>query len=331
MFGSFDKINKKRRTTMAKFYLLYEDEGKLKFYNKQDTVFNDISEIDLLTIDYSKEGFIKMLNDEYQINIANNNILIAKVTLNKESKSYNISLYNPLFQPSQRINRDKLLKIKYVMLNRLDKIINHEKIKLIDDSSKFHSLINSLCLEILNDKNLKMDMAESKLSSLNLKIKEELVALYGSDYNFHVANIWTMLRSYMDFRNFLLEYINSNCKDLKQDFTIAENYLFPSEIFDYEYSFYIGPYEASLDNNKMIDENYLTEELDTFSKLQEIKRRPFDDEAIGQVFKKYGISEVMNNFEANRIYSSTLEDLLRLGIISDNEYLNRKKVLNNKM
>ena len=174
-------------------------------------------------------------------------------------------------------------------------------------------------------------MADSKSSNLNLKIKEEILALYGSDYNYHVANIWTMLKNYMDFRNFLLEFINYYRKDLKQEFSIAENYLFPSEVFNYDYSFFIGPYDASLDIYKNIDEKYLEEDLAITSKLIEIKKSAFDDEEIGYVFKKYGISEVMNSFEANRIYSATLEDLLRLGIISDKDYLKKNKELNHKI
>ena len=316
---------------MAKFYLLVEDENKLQFFDGKATVFNDISEIDLLTIDYSKKEFWDMVKNKYQIDLKDKKLLIAKVTLNKERDYYNISLYNPLFQPDKKINMQRYLKIKYVMLNRFDKVMNKERTKLLDDSSKFHSLVNSLCQEIVSYDDLKREMADSKSSKLNLRLKEEVLALYGSDYNFHVANIWTMLKNYMDFRNFLLEYINYYRKDLKQDFSIAESYLFPSEVFNYDYSFFINPYDASLDMDKNIDDKYFEEDLAVTSKLIEIKKSPFDDEEIGQVFKKYGISEVMNNFDADRIYSATLEDLLRLGIISDNDYLKKSKELNYKI
>ena len=83
--------------------------------------------------------------------------------------------------------------------------------------------------------------------------------------------------------------------------------------------------------DKNIDDKYFEEDLAVTSKVIEIKKSPFDDEEIGQVFKKYGISEVMNNFDADRIYSATLEDLLRLGIISDNDYLKKSKELNYKI
>ncbi len=312
---------------MARFYLLYEEEGKLKFYNKQD--FNDISEIDLLTIDYSKKEFAEMVKYKYQIDLKDKKLLIAKINLNKDN--YNISIYNPIFQPDKKINIQKYLKIKYVMLNRFDKVMNKEKIKLLDDSSKFHSLINNFCLEIVNDNDLKRKMADSKSSHINLKLKEEILALSGYDYKFHVKNIWKKLRNYMDFRSFLLEYIDYYRNDLKQELNIAENYLFPSEIFNYNYSFFINPYEANKDKNKTIDKKYLEEDIDITLKLIKIKNSPFDDEEIGQVFKKYGINEVMNNFDANRIYSSTLKDLLRLGIINDEDYLNKIKELNFKI
>ena len=45
---------------------------------------------------------------------------------------------------------------------------------------------------------------------------------------------------------------------------------------------------------------------------------------------KYGLNQVMNYFDANRIYSSSKEDLLRLGIINEEDYIKNNKELNIK-
>ena len=58
-----------------------------------------------------------------------------------------------------------------------------------------------------------------------------------------------------------------------------------------------------------------------FRKLLQIKKAKFDDYEIGQVFKIEGLKGVMEKFDGNKIYSSTKDDLLRLGILSDEEYL----------
>ena len=53
----------------------------------------------------------------------------------------------------------------------------------------------------------------------------------------------------------------------------------------------------------------------------------FDDEEIGMVYKIEGLPGVMKHFDGNRIYSLTKEDLLRLGIMSEEEYLRRENEL----
>ena len=71
MFGRFVKINL-RWSMNTRYFLLYDDGNYLKFIDNKPIIYQDIAEIDLMTIDYSKEEFLneknmKTLIEEYQI------------------------------------------------------------------------------------------------------------------------------------------------------------------------------------------------------------------------------------------------------------------------
>ena len=315
---------------MSKFYLLYHDEDKLKHIDNKGLPFNDISEIDLMTIKYNKPDFITYIKNNYNIDLNDKDIYIAKVTLNKSDNYYNVTLYNPIFQTNKGLAHNRLVKIESVILNRLDKVVKKEKIKLLDESSQYRSLISSMCEEIVTTRKLQEYMSDENNSKLCLKLRDEISELFGADYNFHVSRIWKNLINYMEFRTFLLEYLSYFHKDLKQKIMPAENYLLPSELFNYQWPFYISPYDANKDVNKDIEQRYMDEESYNLSMISYIKTSPFDDEEIGHIYKKYGLNQVMNYFDANRIYSSSKEDLLRLGIINEEDYIKNNKELNIK-
>ena len=303
----------------TKYFLLYDDRNCLKYIDKKPTIYKDISEIDLKTINYSKEEFLK------ENNLTNQDLIIAKVTFNKNNNYYNVTLYNPLFQTKNKMSDNRLNQIKKTMLNRLSKVVNKEKEKLLDDTSSYRSLLKSIFDEILADKKIKFSLTSDN-NKVNLKVKEKILEM-DKKYNFSFAQADDILKSYMEFRNLLLEYLNYYRQDLKQDLFVAENYNFPSEVFGYQTSFYINPYDASNDIDKKIDEEHIEEEFADFQKLIHIKNTPFDDEEIGKIYKINGVKGVMVHFDGNHIYSSTKEDLLRLGLISDEEYLKKEKEL----
>ncbi len=325
MFGIFDKItNEKGDFIMnTKFYLLYDDNNCLKFID--NIVYKDISEIDLKTIMDTKEDFIKEILEEKKIDLVDKNIVIAKVTLNKEKDYYNVSLYNPIFQYKSKINENRLAKIKKVILNRLEKVTKKEKIKLLDDNMTFKSLIVKMVEEILSNKNLKEYIIREN-SFVNKKIKDD-IRNEDCNYNVLLSFIINKLKSYYEFRNFLFEFIDFYRQDLNQKLFLVENYLLPSEVFDYQFSFFISNDEASLDMDKLLDDKIIEEDSLKYQKFAKIKMSPFDDEEIGMIFRKDGLSYVMEYFDGNRIYSSSKEDLLRIGIISDEEYLKRDNEL----
>ena len=209
------------------------------------------------------------------------------------------------------------------MLNRLSKVNNKEK--LLDDTPSYQILLKSLFDEILADKTMKFSLTSDK-SKINLKVKEMILEMDKS-YNWSFNKVDEVLKSYMEFRNLLFEFFNYYRKDLKQDLLIPENYFFPSEVFDYQTSFYINSYDASNDLEKKLDQENIDKEFIIFQKLLQIKNAPFNDDVIGEIFKREGLSGVMKKFDGNRIYSLTKEDLLRLGIISDEEYLKKENEL----
>lgn len=306
----------------TKYFLLYDDHNYLKFIDEKPTFYKDISEIDLETINYSKEEFLK------KYNLTNSNyLIIAKITLNKDKKYYNVTLYNPLFQTKNKMHENRLNQIKKTMLNRLDKVVNKKREKLLDDTPSYRSLLKSIFDEILADKKMKFYLTiDDNNKKVNLKVKEKILEM-DKNYNFSFNQADDILKTYMEFRNLLLEFLNYYRQDLKQDLFVAENYIFPSEVFDYQISFYINPYDASNDIDKKIDEELIDKEFVDFQKLIQIKNSPFDDEEIGRMYKIDGLPGVMKHFDGNHIYSSTKEDLLRLGLISDDEYLKKEKEL----
>ena len=299
----------------TRYFLLYDDGNYLKFIDNKPIIYQDIAEIDLMTIDYSKEEFIKEKNIQ-----ENNNIIILKVTLNKDKQCYNISLYNPLFQTKNKLNEKRFNQIKKIILERLSNVKMHKKDKTIKLSYDYQSLLNNLFKEIITSSDMTSDLYDQN-SIINLKIKDYIKEMNGKDYNWLFSKTKDILKSYIEFRNLLLEFINYYRKDLINDLSFYENYLFPSEVFLYQTSFYINANDASNDLEKKIDEKNIEEEFLLFRKLLQIKNANFDDYEIGQVFKNEGLKGIMETFDGNRIYSSTKDDLLRLGILSDEEYL----------
>ena len=307
----------------TKYYLLYDDNNYLRFIDNK--IYSDISEIDLKTIKYNKEDFIKEILEKQNIDLIDKNIVIAKITLNKEKNYYNVNLYNPIFQYNPKINENRLIKIKKVMLNRLEKVTKKEKIKLLDDNMTFKSLIVNMVEEILSNKDLKEHMINDN-SLVNKKIKDD-IKFEDCNYNVLISFINKKLRLYSEFRNFLLEFIDFYRQDLKQNLLVSENYLLPSEVFGYQFSFFISNADASLDMDKLLDDKILEEDSLKYQKILKIKMSSFDDEEIGMVYKIEGLPGVMKHFDGNRIYSLTKEDLLRLGIMSEEEYLRRENEL----
>ena len=298
----------------TKYYLLYEDNNYLKFVDNKPIIYQDISEIDLETINYSKEEFLKNKN------LNNKNIIIAKVILNNDKQYYNITLYNPLFQTPNKLNDIRFNQIKKIILERLANIKEHKKNKSLNKSYDYENLLNGLFQEIITNQEMARTLFQ-KNSLINLKIKDYIKEMNGKDYNWLLSKTYDTLKSYMEFRNLLLEFINFYSKDLKQDFFVVENYNFPSEIFEYQTSFYINPFDASNDLKKEINKNNIDQEFILFQKLLQVKNSAFDDEEVGEIFKLESLKGVMEKFDGNRIYSSTKDDLLRLGILSDEEYL----------
>ncbi len=300
----------------TKYFLLYENNGYLKFIDNKLIIYKDISEIDLKTFQYCKNDFLT----EY--NLKDQNIIIAKITFNKENNYYNVTLYNPLFKLNKNISDNRFNQIQKVMLDRLSKVINKKKVKLLDSTSSYKSLLKSIFDEIITDNEMKYYLTLDN-SNIDKKVKEKILEM-DKNYNWSFSKADDILKSYMEFRNLLLEFFNYYCKNLKQDLYVPENYLFPSEIFDYQTSFYINSYEASNDIDKKLDQEHIDQEFNKFQKILQIRNSPFDDEEIGRMYKINGVNGVMKNFDGNRIYSLTKEDLLRLGLITEEEYLKRE-------
>ena len=105
------------------------------------------------------------------------------------------------------------------------------------------------------------------------------------------------------------------------------NALYSSDVFSYTDGFYLQKYNADNDPNKTFFWDYmdsdfqLLDELKAISILEKVKREPFQNKELEKWFLIGGREAIMNHMGADEIYSCSMEDLVRAGIISDKDYL----------
>ncbi len=305
---------------MTKYYLLKETPKGLEPIGKYAS---DISFLDLETMLYTKEEYLQKLREQYKDETITN-IFLAKV---KENQVYDMTFYPPLFIINK--DDDKNQKLYAIVKNRSLKALHKEKSKILDPSSQFRSFIANIMQNIISDDQLKYKLTTYS-SSLNLKLKEEILQLQGSDYNWHLSKASIILQSYMEMRKLIMAYFTHYDETLKLPNILPENYPIKSSIFNYQTDFYLTLEDVNNDPNKLLDYEELEQELKNQAIIENIKKTPFDDPELEKIYEEQGIEGIKQECDGNKIYSATMEDLLRMEIISDREYLNHKQALKRK-
>ncbi len=297
---------------MKKYYLMYFFNGKMNLISH--TKYNDIVQIDNMTFNKTKSEFINSLG--YAKDLSNNDLFIVEVKKDSNNE-YIINFHDVLFKQNQeRLN----LTIQKNILIKLNDTVNKTVTPMVIDDS----YLNLLLTKSLSDGKLKKYLI-SKESIMPFKLKEYFKKLDNFNYLFYYYKFKEKLGNYSDFRKFMTSYIKYYDHDLTRanvpNFDL--NVPFNGYIFDLDDNEYYTSYEAFMINN---DHEYEQQKLKEITYLDEIKAKPFYDAKINEAYISGGVKEVYHQFDTDYIYSLPDEDLLKLGILTDHEYLKRNPI-----
>uniref|UniRef100_UPI004028D4D8 hypothetical protein n=1 Tax=Candidatus Ventrenecus sp. TaxID=3085654 RepID=UPI004028D4D8 len=308
--------------------------------------FKDISMLDLVSMDQSKEEFIKSISLYNEgISLNNDTDLFVLRIANSTENLINLHTYELIFDYplSERLTslKNKLyLGLKRGALERVSKVKNPKSrtISLKKDAD-FKNYARVIIRNITSNSNaFTTHFNFETCACLDPQILKQLI-----DYKeFKEDSILTELQSYKKLRGLTLEYLSYLNKTPfdKNKIKRRINYYYPRTIFGFRDSEGIMTIN---DARRDFKENALHAKLMspkesadfiTFEKLSQIKQiklQPFDNPNLERVYysvsnsKENGLEAVMEQMDANDIYDSSPEDLLRIGFYSNEQYLKIKK------
>ncbi len=324
------------------YFLIINIRGKATaiYLDNDPRPYVDISEIDLQTMNYSREEIIEFAQQKIsdlqklppdKLNLCD--IYVLRVREDKKHKFY-FKFYECIYKTSgisiAECAEERLNRIKY----NLERQKGKPKVSIdVSSSPHFRHLVKTLLDGIIGDSKFLYSIIRRK-SFLNDHFMDILREL-SKPYNYHNMNYYNYvypelqkeLKSYKQLRGLFLEY-KYFYKSLKRPEALDRySSLYSSDVFSYNDYFYITKYNADNDPRKTflwdhIDSNFpLLDDLKTISILEKVKREPFQNKELEKWYYFGGIEAIFMNMDTNEIYSCSKEDLLRAGIISDNEYL----------
>ena len=320
----------------TKYYLIVSVKGLPRIVsfdrdNEKINEFTDISELDLITMHYTKEELLKYANVK-ESDYKNTKVFILRMKGYKYPKYYDCiyktdtNILKPLAEERlNRINfnitREKDVKRKSINVNQVN-----------DFDKKMDSILSPICRKqgvlkkailLYQNKCIKDPLLSDHLIELFTSCNENylLKTYYGLFKEFTKE-----LKSYKKLRGVYLEGLYLTKKQERFDNYGLNDLSYPSLIFGYNDSFLITPYNALKDeNNTHFDDNILKtpsvlNELERVKIIDNIMRDDFQNKKMGVLFREGGINLILENMDANDIYSSSKEDLLRAGIIDEKTY-----------
>ena len=318
---------------------------------ENENFFKDISMLDLVSMDQSKEEFIKSIS-LYNEGISLNNdtdLFVLRIANSTENfvtlHTYELIFEYPLPERLTSLKNKLYLGLKREALERLSKVKNPKSrtISLKKDAD-FKNYTRVIIRNITSNSNaFKVHFNLETCACLDPQILKQLI-----DYKeFKEDSILTELQSYKKLRGLTLEYLSYLNKTPFEKNKIKRriNYYYPRTIFGFRDSEGIMTIN---DARRDFKENALHAKLMspkesadfiTFEKLSQIKQiklQPFDNPNLERVYysvpnsEEDGLDAVMEQMDANDIYSSSPEDLLRIGYYSIEQYLEIKKKTSRK-
>ena len=318
---------------------------------KEEDFLKDISMFDLITMEKAKEEFIKYISS-YNKGVTINpetDLFVVRVANSKENfvtlHSYELLFNYPLPERLDLLKSKLYLGLKKEALERLSKINNPKarSISLKKDLD-FKNYAKMIIRNITsNSASFTTHFNFETCVCLDSQLLKQLI-----DYkDFKEAMMLKELQSYKKLRGLVMEYLSYLNKTPFDKVKAKQriNYYYPKTIFGFKNNdekITINEVrkifkESALQSKLMSPqetEAYLTTEM--INQLNQIKQQPFDNPLLERVYysvknrEEDGLAAIMGQMDANDIYESSPEDLLRIGYYSDEQYLEIKKQSSSK-
>ena len=213
--------------------------------------------------------------------------------------------------------------MKRFALERQQKIKSPNKIELDSSTVAFQEYTNFLMEQITSNRETLMKFTnDSNITNPNLK--KNLLQYQKNNYSIRNM-IWKHLKQYKELRMVsyvYLSYLNQEKLDCTRNNIQRENYEYSSLLFDFYYEFPIYYHEAS----EITEKDFLPATyVERNQTVQKLKKEPFDSQELNDLYQIGGLSYILEHMDTNELYSSTKDDLLRLGLINDEDYWQHKK------
>ncbi len=320
----------------TKYYLIVSVKGLPKIVsfdrdNEKINEFTDISELDLITMHYTKEELLKYANVK-ESDYKNTKVFVLRMKGYKYPKYYDC-IYKTDTNILKPLAEERLNRINFNITREKDvkrKSINVNQVK--DFDKKMDSILSPICRKqdvlkkailLYQNKCIKDPLLSDHLIELFTSCNENylLKTYYGLFKEFTKE-----LKSYKKLRGVYLEGLYLTEKQERFDNYGLNNLSYPSIIFGYSDAFLITPYNALKDeSNSYFNDVVLTtpsvlDELEHVKTIDNIMRGDFQNKKMGYLFREGGRNLILESMDANDIYNSSKEDLLRAGIIDEKTY-----------
>ena len=300
-------------------------------YGLADVLYGpcDISEIDQYTLRVTKEEMMDLVKQKFP-NKNLNNLDIYIVRKKIKNKKYYLKFYDCLFEPKQGI--DLVYKIMRIFASfaswRSDKINKEEKNIWVGDHPNFDSYIYLILNNIMSNNSTKNKLMSSH-SFVHEKVKERASSVrFVSQIKGMVNYSKKYLKNYKELRGLTLEYLQHLLKQeqiITRDNFYRLNANYSSDFFDYLEPFYVNVFNASVDSDKTLGQLYCNLFLASTKEEEELVEIPFENKALEQLYEEGGTKAVIEQMELEKLYSTSLTDLAKSGVISMENYLNHKQ------
>ena len=320
----------------TKYYLIVSVKGLPKIVsfdrdNEKINKFTDISELDLITMHYTKEELLKYANKK-NLDYKNAKVFVLRMKGYKYPKYYDC-IYKTDTNILKPLAEERLNRINFNIKKGKDvkrKSINVNQAEYFD--KKMDSILTPICkkketlekvISLYQNKQLKEPLLSDHLIELFISLKQNylLNTYYGLFKEFTKE-----LKSYKKLRGVYLEGLYLTKKQERFDNYGLNDLSYPSLIFGYNDSFLITPCNALKDkSNSYFNDDVLTtpsvlNELEQIKTIDNIMRGDFQNKKMGYLFREGGRNLILESMDANDIYNSSKEDLLRAGIIDEKTY-----------
>lgn len=187
------------------YYIGYFEKGVFKPFLIK---YNDITEVDLITMSYTKEEFINYLHQYQHLSWENKDrLFILKITYNDKKETYTFYAYNLLFKPLNWKMKYSLM-LQDVLLERLLKVEKNDKCLRVDTSTKYKDFISYIIQNIISDQNL-LKYIVKYCNRFNDEMKDYLErAKVSANFSNYFPLIKEKLANYRELRKILEAYLD---------------------------------------------------------------------------------------------------------------------------